>query len=144
MCVCWCALVCVATQIYFYWLCPETQAFEWFADLLQSLEGQMIERDMSDFLSYNIYLTRWKETEVCESSLSVKSTPTPHTYVLTKSTLWSLVRRLISVFIMRQRMTRLLGLNRRLFMENPTGTTSSTISQQNTPGDRLNFYFSMQ
>ncbi|XP_034533496.1 cytochrome b-245 heavy chain [Notolabrus celidotus] len=50
-------------KIYFYWLCPETQAFEWFADLLQSLEGQMTEKDMADFLSYNIYLTRWKETE---------------------------------------------------------------------------------
>lgn len=51
-------------QIYFYWLCPETEAFEWFADLLQSLEGQMAEKSMTDFLSYNIYLTRWKETEV--------------------------------------------------------------------------------
>ncbi|KAF3688335.1 Cytochrome b-245 heavy chain [Channa argus] len=50
-------------KIYFYWLCPETQAFEWFADLLQSLEGQMVEKGMTDFLSYNIYLTRWKETE---------------------------------------------------------------------------------
>lgn len=51
-------------QIYFYWLCPETQAFEWFADLLQSLERQMTQKNMSDFLSYNIYLTRWKDTEV--------------------------------------------------------------------------------
>ncbi|MFT7799823.1 cytochrome b-245 heavy chain isoform X1 [Arapaima gigas] len=50
-------------KIYFYWLCPETQAFEWFADLLQSLEGQMMEKGLTDFLSYNIYLTRWKETE---------------------------------------------------------------------------------
>lgn len=53
-------------QIYFYWLCPETQAFEWFADLLQSLERQMADKDMADFLSYNIYLTRWKETEVLD------------------------------------------------------------------------------
>ncbi|CAL1598116.1 unnamed protein product [Knipowitschia caucasica] len=50
-------------KIYFYWLCPDTEAFEWFADLLQSLEKQMNEGDMSDFLSYNIYLTRWKEQE---------------------------------------------------------------------------------
>ncbi|XP_078099558.1 NADPH oxidase 2 [Sander vitreus] len=50
-------------KIYFYWLCPETQAFEWFADLLQSLEGQMAEKGVTDFLSYNIYLTRWKDTE---------------------------------------------------------------------------------
>ncbi|XP_056287401.1 cytochrome b-245 heavy chain [Pseudoliparis swirei] len=50
-------------KIYFYWLCPETQAFEWFADLLQSLEAQMSENGVTDFLSYNIYLTRWKEAE---------------------------------------------------------------------------------
>ncbi|XP_042562291.1 cytochrome b-245 heavy chain [Clupea harengus] len=50
-------------KIYFYWLCPETQAFEWFADLLQSLEGQMVEKGMGDFLSLNIYLTRWQESE---------------------------------------------------------------------------------
>ncbi|XP_010884357.1 cytochrome b-245 heavy chain [Esox lucius] len=50
-------------KIYFYWLCPETQAFEWFADLLQSLERQMTSKNMADFLSYNIYLTRWKENE---------------------------------------------------------------------------------
>lgn len=55
-------------QIYFYWLCPETQAFEWFADLLQSLERQMMEKDMKDFLSYNIYLTRWKDAEVGEKT----------------------------------------------------------------------------
>ncbi|KAG7261069.1 hypothetical protein CRUP_031664 [Coryphaenoides rupestris] len=52
------------SQIYFYWLCPETEAFEWFADLLQSLETQMAEKDLSDFLSNNIYLTRWKENEI--------------------------------------------------------------------------------
>ncbi|TSY13813.1 Cytochrome b-245 heavy chain [Bagarius yarrelli] len=50
-------------KIYFYWLCPETEAFEWFADLLQSLERQMNEKSMSNFLDYNIYLTRWKDTE---------------------------------------------------------------------------------
>uniref|UniRef100_A0A8C1JBC6 NADPH oxidase 2 n=2 Tax=Cyprinus carpio TaxID=7962 RepID=A0A8C1JBC6_CYPCA len=32
--------------------------------LLQSLERQMTEKDMRDFLSYNIYLTRWKDAEV--------------------------------------------------------------------------------
>lgn len=57
-------MCCRPPQIYFYWLCPETEAFEWFADLLQSLEGQMTEKGVTDFLSYNIYLTRWKETEV--------------------------------------------------------------------------------
>ena len=28
-------------KVYFYWICPEPSAFEWFADLLQSVETQM-------------------------------------------------------------------------------------------------------
>lgn len=48
----------VIKKVYFYWICPDTNAFEWFADLLQSLETQMTERGMTDFLEYHIYLTR--------------------------------------------------------------------------------------
>lgn len=51
-------------QIYFYWLCRDTHAFEWFADLLQLLESQMQERNNAGFLSYNIYLTGWDESQV--------------------------------------------------------------------------------
>ncbi|XP_074839495.1 NADPH oxidase 2 [Carettochelys insculpta] len=50
-------------KIYFYWLCRDTHAFEWFADLLQSLETQMQERNNAEFLSYNIYLTGWDESQ---------------------------------------------------------------------------------
>uniref|UniRef100_A0A3Q2IBQ0 NADPH oxidase 2 n=1 Tax=Equus caballus TaxID=9796 RepID=A0A3Q2IBQ0_HORSE len=50
-------------KIYFYWLCRDTHAFEWFADLLQLLETQMQERNNADFLSYNIYLTGWDESQ---------------------------------------------------------------------------------
>nr|XP_033805109.1 cytochrome b-245 heavy chain isoform X2 [Geotrypetes seraphini] len=50
-------------KIYFYWLCRDTQAFEWFADLLQSVETQLQERNHADFLSYNIYLTGWDESQ---------------------------------------------------------------------------------
>ncbi|XP_078265294.1 NADPH oxidase 2-like isoform X2 [Rhinoraja longicauda] len=50
-------------KIYFYWLCRETSAFEWFADLLQSVESQTLERGNSNFLSYNIYLTGWDENQ---------------------------------------------------------------------------------
>lgn len=50
-------------KIYFYWLCRDTHAFEWFADLLQLLESQMQERNNADFLSYNIYLTGWDESQ---------------------------------------------------------------------------------
>jgi len=28
-------------KVYFYWICPDTNAFEWFSDLLQSLEQQV-------------------------------------------------------------------------------------------------------
>lgn len=51
-------------QIYFYWLCRDTHAFEWFADLLQSLETQMQEKNNAEFLSYNICLTGWDESQV--------------------------------------------------------------------------------
>ncbi|KAJ6667615.1 hypothetical protein lerEdw1_016736 [Lerista edwardsae] len=50
-------------KIYFYWLCRDTHAFEWFADLLQSLETQMQEKNNAEFLSYNIYLTGWDESQ---------------------------------------------------------------------------------
>lgn len=52
------------SQIYFYWLCRETQAFEWFADLLQVLEKEMDERGMGDFLTYKLYLTKWDQSHV--------------------------------------------------------------------------------
>ena len=28
-------------KVYFYWICPDTNAFEWFAELLESLETQV-------------------------------------------------------------------------------------------------------
>ncbi|XP_062511331.1 uncharacterized protein LOC134187231 [Corticium candelabrum] len=45
-------------KIYFFWICPETEAFEWFQSLLSSLEEQMLASRDSDFIEYNIYLTR--------------------------------------------------------------------------------------
>ncbi|XP_056328102.1 NADPH oxidase 1 [Danio aesculapii] len=49
-------------RIYFYWLCRETHAFEWFADLLQVLEREMEERGMRHFLTYKLYLTGWDQS----------------------------------------------------------------------------------
>ncbi|XP_067313446.1 NADPH oxidase 1 [Pseudorasbora parva] len=49
-------------RIYFYWLCRETHAFEWFADLLQVLEKEMEERGMRDLLTYKLYLTGWDQS----------------------------------------------------------------------------------
>ncbi|XP_011478240.1 NADPH oxidase 1 [Oryzias latipes] len=48
-------------KIYFYWLCRETNAFEWFADLLQVLEKEMEERNLGDFLTYKLFLTGWDQ-----------------------------------------------------------------------------------
>uniref|UniRef100_A0A6Q2XHZ8 FAD-binding FR-type domain-containing protein n=1 Tax=Esox lucius TaxID=8010 RepID=A0A6Q2XHZ8_ESOLU len=50
-------------KIYFYWLCRETHAFEWFADLLQVLEREMEERGMGDFLTYKLFLTGWDQSQ---------------------------------------------------------------------------------
>ncbi len=52
-------------RIYFYWICPDTNAFEWFADLLKEMERQMIQADRREFADFNIYLTRgWDRTMV--------------------------------------------------------------------------------
>ncbi|XP_072000197.1 NADPH oxidase 3 [Engystomops pustulosus] len=50
-------------KIYFYWLCRDTHSFEWFADLLISLEEQMSVRGKTDFLSYHLFLTGWDENQ---------------------------------------------------------------------------------
>ncbi|KAK7107772.1 cytochrome b-245 heavy chain-like [Littorina saxatilis] len=45
-------------QVYLYWVCPDMHAFEWFQQLLQSLEAQVSERGDPHFLHHQIYLTR--------------------------------------------------------------------------------------
>ncbi|KAM4662246.1 NADPH oxidase 1 [Discoglossus pictus] len=46
-------------KIYFYWICRETGAFAWFADLLRSLEQEMIGSRKDGFLNYKLFLTQW-------------------------------------------------------------------------------------
>ncbi|XP_072126674.1 NADPH oxidase 1 [Mobula birostris] len=50
-------------KIYFFWICRETQAFVWFADLLRSLESNMEQLGKPDFLNYKLYLTGWDATQ---------------------------------------------------------------------------------
>ncbi|XP_074661481.1 NADPH oxidase 2-like [Tubulanus polymorphus] len=51
-------------KVYFYWICPDTGAFEWFADLLTELEQQMEDQGLHNFLSCQIYLTRgWNSNQ---------------------------------------------------------------------------------
>uniref|UniRef100_A0A3B5MEA7 NADPH oxidase 1 n=1 Tax=Xiphophorus couchianus TaxID=32473 RepID=A0A3B5MEA7_9TELE len=58
-------------KIYFYWLCRETNAFEWFADLLKAQENEMEERGMGDFLTYKLFLTGWDQSHVRVSETDV-------------------------------------------------------------------------
>ncbi|XP_063288295.1 NADPH oxidase 1 [Pelobates fuscus] len=46
-------------KIYFYWICRDTGAFAWFADLLRSLEQEMISSGKDGFLNYRLFLTNW-------------------------------------------------------------------------------------
>ncbi|XP_039270448.1 NADPH oxidase 2-like [Styela clava] len=45
-------------KVYFFWICPDTHAFEWFGDMLKHLENQLLESGKQDLIDYNIYLTR--------------------------------------------------------------------------------------
>ncbi|XP_055499818.1 NADPH oxidase 1-like [Leucoraja erinacea] len=50
-------------KIYFFWICRETQAFEWFSDLLRSLESNMEQLGKPDFLNYKLFLTGWDSAQ---------------------------------------------------------------------------------
>ncbi|XP_004595530.2 NADPH oxidase 3 [Ochotona princeps] len=57
------------SKVYFYWICRDSRAFEWFADLLLSLETQMSEHGKIHFLSYHIFLTSWDEDQAIHIAL---------------------------------------------------------------------------
>ncbi|XP_062589559.1 uncharacterized protein LOC134251193 [Saccostrea cucullata] len=51
-------------KVYFYWVCPDTNSFEWINDLLKNFDQQMAEDGHSEFLNYYIYLTRgWDKNQ---------------------------------------------------------------------------------
>uniref|UniRef100_A0A8B9SFU4 NADPH oxidase 3 n=1 Tax=Apteryx owenii TaxID=8824 RepID=A0A8B9SFU4_APTOW len=56
-------------KVYFYWICRDPSAFEWFADLLSFLEAKMAEKGKNDFLSYHIFLTGWDESQATHIAL---------------------------------------------------------------------------
>ncbi|XP_066467410.1 NADPH oxidase 3 [Tiliqua scincoides] len=56
-------------KVYFYWICRDPSAFEWFADLLCLLEAQMAEKGKAHFLSYHIFLTDWDESQATHIAL---------------------------------------------------------------------------
>ncbi|ELW72746.1 NADPH oxidase 3 [Tupaia chinensis] len=57
------------SKVYFYWICRDARAFEWFADLLLSLETRMSERGKIHLLSYRIFLTGWDENQAIHIAL---------------------------------------------------------------------------
>uniref|UniRef100_A0A2K6F901 NADPH oxidase 3 n=1 Tax=Propithecus coquereli TaxID=379532 RepID=A0A2K6F901_PROCO len=57
------------SKVYFYWICRDASAFEWFADLLLSLETRMSEQGKTHFLSYHIFLTGWDENQAIHIAL---------------------------------------------------------------------------
>nr|XP_020735790.1 NADPH oxidase 3 [Odocoileus virginianus texanus] len=61
--------LCKLNKVYFYWICRDPGAFEWFADLLLSLETKMSEQGKAHFLSYHIFLTGWDENQAFHIAL---------------------------------------------------------------------------
>ncbi|KYO18618.1 hypothetical protein Y1Q_0009090 [Alligator mississippiensis] len=59
----------ILEKVYFYWICRDPSAFEWFADLLFLLETQMAEKRKTHFLSYHIFLTGWDERQATHIAL---------------------------------------------------------------------------
>eukprot|EP01095_Lingulamoeba_sp_RSL-Kostka_P005666 TRINITY_DN170_c1_g2_i1.p1 TRINITY_DN170_c1_g2~~TRINITY_DN170_c1_g2_i1.p1 ORF type:complete len:545 (+),score=177.86 TRINITY_DN170_c1_g2_i1:137-1771(+) len=60
---------CKVEKAYFFWICRDYAAFEWFQEVIRTLEIEMKEQG-DDFLSINIYLTqRFKPERIDELKL---------------------------------------------------------------------------
>ena len=58
-------------KIYFFWVCPSLDTFEWFGVLLQELEIEMRNKNKEDFLEYKLYLTRgWSLREAKQIAIN--------------------------------------------------------------------------
>jgi hypothetical protein len=58
-------------KVYFFWICPSIDTFEWFGQLLQQLEIEMRNANKEDLLEYKIYLTRgWSVREAKQIALN--------------------------------------------------------------------------
>jgi NADPH oxidase len=46
-------------KVYFFWICPSVDTFEWFGEMLKNLENELsIRQDLVNLLEYKIYVTR--------------------------------------------------------------------------------------
>ncbi|XP_068104134.1 NADPH oxidase 1 isoform X2 [Hyperolius riggenbachi] len=57
-------------KIYLYWICRETGAFAWFADLLRSLEQEMACSGKDGFLNYQLFLTNWDSSITGQAAIN--------------------------------------------------------------------------
>lgn len=56
----------VVKKVYFFWICPDTNAFEWFTDLLQYLEERVSDSSSkcpsgASYPTYYANLSYWKK-----------------------------------------------------------------------------------
>lgn len=45
-------------KVYFFWICPSLDTFEWFGEMLKNLENELDSSQYNDLLEYKIYLTK--------------------------------------------------------------------------------------
>ena len=55
-------------KIYFFWICPSIDTFEWFGEMLKTLENELSEvHNLKNLLEYKIYFTKgWSTCEAKE------------------------------------------------------------------------------
>ncbi|KAG8123694.1 hypothetical protein E2320_019086 [Naja naja] len=99
-------------QVYFYWICRDPSAFEWFADLLCLLEAQMAKKGKAYFLSYHIFLTDWDESQATHIALHYE-----------------------------KKVDVITGLRQKTFYGRPNWDTEFKQIAENHPGNRIGVFF---
>jgi NADPH oxidase len=62
-------------KVFFFWVCPSIDTFEWFGVLLQDLEKEMIEKADHSLLEYKLYVTRgWSSAEAKQIAINHNET----------------------------------------------------------------------
>uniref|UniRef100_A0A670Z632 NADPH oxidase 3 n=1 Tax=Pseudonaja textilis TaxID=8673 RepID=A0A670Z632_PSETE len=99
-------------KVYFYWICRDPSAFEWFADLLCLLEAQMAKKGKAYFLSYHIFLTDWDESQAMHIALHYE-----------------------------KKVDVITGLRQKTFYGRPNWDTEFKQIAENHPGNRIGVFF---
>lgn len=73
-------------KVYFFWICPNPKAFQWFQDLLVMLEKKFNKIGEEQFLSYHIYLTQgWDANQAGHLMLHAEDSKDPITRLQQKT-----------------------------------------------------------